>query len=248
VVKNVAGFDLPRLLVGSLGTLGLVATVTFRLHPLPEAEETVILEVPGADGVREAVRALREAQLEPAAASLLAEGGRLRLGVRFEGFGPGVAQQVERLRALAGPRGFAAERLDRAGAERFWAHHAALRSEGAIRARIAAPPSALPAVVREVVEPLRQVLGGGAALEPLLGVGTVAGEAPAPEAAAALERAREVLRARGGSLVLAEAPAAVRAALDPWGPPPGSLAVMRRLKAELDPDGRLAPGRFVGGI
>ena len=41
VVKNVAGFDLPRLLVGSLGTLGLITTVTFRLHPLPEASATV---------------------------------------------------------------------------------------------------------------------------------------------------------------------------------------------------------------
>jgi glycolate oxidase FAD binding subunit len=48
--------------------------------------------------------------------------------------------------------------------------------------------------------------------------------------------------------VVNDAPAAVRARLDAWGPAPASLPVMRRLKEQLDPEGRLAPGRFLGGI
>ncbi|HEX5634441.1 MAG TPA: hypothetical protein VFX50_14470, partial [Gemmatimonadales bacterium] len=67
-------------------------------------------------------------------------------------------------------------------------------------------------------------------------------------AAAAIEAARTVVAPGGGSLVLAEAPPALRARVDAWGPPPPALEVMRSLKRELDPDGRLAPGRFVGGI
>jgi glycolate oxidase FAD binding subunit len=62
-----------------------------------------------------------------------------------------------------------------------------------------------------------------------------------------LARLRTVAGPEGGSVVLLAAPAAVRNAVDAWGPVPG-LELMRRLKRELDPAGRLSPGRFVGGI
>jgi glycolate oxidase FAD binding subunit len=250
VVKNVAGFDLPRLFVGSLGTLGLITTATFRLHPLPEASATVAVDRPGAAQVRALVVALREAQLEPASVTLLAEGGALRLGVRFEGFGPGVRQQADRLAGLAGRAGLRPERLDEAGAAAFWGRHDALRTAGAVRVRLAAPPSALEAVVRDAVEPLLAALDGGwAALDPVVGSGVAGGTAlDLPRGLAALGQARAALEARHGSLTLAAAPAEVRAGVDAWGALPRSLEVMRRLKARLDPEGRLAPGRFVGGI
>ena len=68
--------------------------------------------------------------------------------------------------------------------------------------------------------------------------------------AAALAAARQALGALGGSVVISAAPDEVHAALDPWGAPPAApvLALMKRLKAQLDPEGRLAPGRMVGGI
>lgn len=250
VVKNVAGFDLPRLLVGSLGTLGLITTATFRLHPLPEAAATLVLARPGAAQVRALVRALRDAQVEPTSAALLADGGGLRLGLRFEGFGPGVRQQGERLAALASTAGLPCEWLDEAGAAAFWAGHDAVRTLEGVRVRLAAPPSALEAVLRDVVGPLGAALpGGGAVLDPLVGCGFAAGAADDLEAAlTGLARAREALLALRGSLVLEAAPPQVRARLDAWGPPPPSLEVMRRLKARLDPEGRLAPGRFVGGL
>jgi glycolate oxidase FAD binding subunit len=250
VVKNVAGFDLPRLMVGSLGTLGLVATVNFRLHPLPEAQATLLFPGLGADAVRSLLVAARSAQLEPAAATALSDGHALDLGVRFEGFAPGVKQQGDRLLDLAGKAGLAAERLDEPGARAFWERHARLREAGAFRARLSAPPSALPAVARDAVAPLLAALeGGGAALYPTLGLGFVRGaQASGPSAAAAVERARAALRALGGSLVLAAAPPEVRAAADAWGPPPAALALMRSLKDRLDPERRLAPGRFAGGL
>ena len=54
-------------------------------------------------------------------------------------------------------------------------------------------------------------------------------------------------RDHGGSAVVVDAPAAVKAAVDVWGPVP-ALDLMRRVKDQFDPDHRLAPGRFVGGI
>jgi glycolate oxidase FAD binding subunit len=250
VVKNVAGFDLPRLLVGSLGTLGLITSVTFRLHPLPEASTTVALERPSAGGVRALVVALRQAQLEPVSVMLLSEGGTSRLGIRFEGFGPGVRQQAERLAGLATLAGLRSEPLDAAAAAAFWARHDALRASGTVRARLAAPPSALEAVLAGALAPLAGALEDAwAAFDPAVGAGYAGGTPRHPvAAAAALASARSALEGRRGSLTLAAAPPEVRAGLDPWGAPPSSLPVMRRLKARFDPDGRLAPGRFVGGL
>lgn len=250
VVKNVAGFDLPRLFVGSLGTLGLITSVTFRLHPLPEASATATVDRPSGAQVRAVVVAIREAQLDPTSVTLLVGPGGTRLGVRFEGFGPGVRQQAERLTGLGAPLGLRFDLLDGAGAETFWARHEAARTSGSVRVRLAAPPSALEAVLDGAVGPLVGALGQGwAVLDPWAGAG-FAGGTPADTAAAvaALLRARGVQVALGGTLTMAAAPPEVRAGFDPWGAPPAAVEVMRRLKARLDPEGRLAPGRFVGGI
>jgi glycolate dehydrogenase FAD-binding subunit len=245
VVKNVAGFDLPRLLCGSLGSLALIAEVVFRLHPLPEASATVA--VPGLTPaeVRALARAALDARLDPVAMTALGEGDRFRLAVRFEGFGPGVREQAERLLALD-PR---CEALAGADEAALWARHDALRLAGDVRAKAAFPPAALEAAVR-ALEPLAATLtAGGLVLHPALGIAFVAGTLSRPEATgSAVAAARGALRPGNGSLVFAAAPAALRAVADPWGDPPPAVEVMRRLKRELDPDGRLAPGRLAGGI
>src|SRR5215468_4722777 len=94
VVKNVAGFDLPKVACGSLGTLGLVAAAAFRLHPLPEAVQTVLVPSIGPEQVVAVIAAVRAAQLEPTCAVALttsgasgaarAGAGAFDLGVRFE--------------------------------------------------------------------------------------------------------------------------------------------------------------------
>jgi len=250
VVKNVAGFDVPRLLVGSLGTLAMIGTVTFRLHPLPGAEATVLL--PGLDvpAARAMLAAIRSSHLEPAAAAAILEGGHLRLGVRFEGFGPGVTEQRQRLLAVAEHLGREAEPLEVGAASAFWARHDIIRSEGSVRFKITAPPAALAELVSAGASPLAGALRGGAAvLYPALGAAFASGAAADPAAVArAVEAARAALASLGGGVVVAAAPAELRALLDPWGPPPPGVAVMRRMKDKLDPDHRLAPGRFVGGI
>jgi glycolate oxidase FAD binding subunit len=249
VVKNVAGFDLPRLFCGSLGTLGLVAEVVFRLHPLPEASATVCFGGLSAATARSLATAVLDARLEPVAVTALSEGAAFRLALRFEGFGPGVREGTERALALGEGSGAAGERIDGEVEGALWARHDALRLRGEVRAKATFAPAALP-VVAEALRPLASALSGaGVVLYPTLGIAFATGDlGDAGAAARAVEAARATLAPANGALVLAGAPPALRALVDVWGSPPPALAVMRRLKRELDPEGRLAPGRFAGGI
>jgi glycolate oxidase FAD binding subunit len=247
VVKNVAGFDLPRLMCGSLGTLGLVAEVVFRLHPLPEASETVAVDGLAAAEVRELCVRTLAARLEPAAMAATGAAGTFRLLARFEGFAPGVAEQAERLVALLGGRRSA--RLAGGSEAEAWARHDAARTAGDVRLKAAFAPAALTPAAGALGSMGRALEGAAEVLYPSLGIAFLSGKLrDAAAAARALGEARAALRPSGGSVVLAAAPTALRALADPWGPPPPALEVMRRLKAELDPEGRLAPGRFVGGL
>lgn len=246
VVKNVAGFDLPRLLCGSLGTLGLVAEVVLRLHPLPERSATVVARRLTAAEAGAATRAVLDARLEPVAAAALPDGDRFTLAIRFEATGPGVGDALARV--LAGPMA-GGEPVEGEEEAAVWARHDLLRTSGDVRAKATFPPARLDAAVA-ALQPLRGALRGGAlVLHPALGIAFVTGALDdAAAAAGAIDAARGALLPGNGALVLAAAPAALRARVDVWGPTAAGLEVMRRLKRELDPDGRLAPGRFVGGI
>ena len=259
VVKNVAGFDLPKLMVGSLGTLGFIATVTFRLHPRPETARTVLFADLDADAVRRVVLALREAQLEPAAvAALVHEGGddlgvrfdgRFEMGVRFEGFEAGVRQQAMKLLELATRQGWGAESLGAEIARAFWARHDDARESGAgFRAKLAAQPMDLERVANGAIGSLFTALEVPRCVcYPTLGLAFVAGEIRvAGQVAAAVSAAREAVP--DGSVVLHAAPPEVRDVVDVWGPPPTALPLMKAVKQRLDPGRRLAPGRFVGGL
>ena len=231
VVKNVAGFDLPKLACGSLGTLGLIAGATFRLHPLPEMSQTVVVPGLSAADVVAIVARTRAAQLEPSALAALRGRSGYDLALCFEGFGKGVQQQVARLRQLA-----PSARED----DGIWASHDAVRTGGPLRVKVAALGTRL-AEVDKALSPL--------ALDfvwyPTLGLGFASGTARG-EAASLVADARAQLTRRGGSLVVHAAPAGLR--VDAWGPPPAGFALMQRLKDNFDPGRRLNPGRFVGGL
>jgi glycolate oxidase FAD binding subunit len=242
VVKNVAGFDLPKVACGSLGTLGMIAAAAFRLHPLPEQATTVLAGALRPEQVVALVAAARAAQLEPTCVVALGTGASFDLALRFEGFGRGVDHQVARMVDIARATGAPAEPLADDAAAVFWRRHDAVRTAGPLRMRVAALPTQLPAVAGWLAGL------GTLAWYATLGLGIAAGAvASGAAAAAAVITARAALASGGGSLVIEDAPAAL-AGVDPWGPPPASFPVMQRLKRRFDPDGRLNPGRFVGGL
>lgn len=254
VVKNVAGFDLPKLMTGSLGTLGLISSATFRLHPLPETEAIVLVRGLSATEVRRFWARVMEASLEPASVIALSRGGpgmdHFDVELRFEGFEAGAAEQRARCEALGGEAGGECGVPDPATARSFRAAHDAVRTAQAFRARIAAPRSAIETISANLLPPLIGTLGApGFAWYPGLGLGFVSGSPADPASATtAVLAAREGLERLGGSFVLEAATPEVRDRVEVWGVPPSSIAVMRALKERFDPAGHLAPGRFVGGI
>jgi glycolate oxidase FAD binding subunit len=251
VVKNVAGFDLPKVVAGSLGTLGLIAEVTLRLHPLPELGASFRSSGLDAKQVVQAMLGLRRAQLEPSSVVALRDAhGRFELGVRLEGFRQGVERDAARLLELAELAGTSRpERLSEELAASYWQRAETPRTSCSLRLRISALPTQLPNV-HTWLEPLFAVLEGARFVwYATLGIGFVAGDPGEPrQVAAALAGARGAAVWAGGSLVVDAAPSTVRAEIDAWGPLPSAFPVMRELKQRFDPERRLNPGRFVGGL
>jgi glycolate oxidase FAD binding subunit len=97
VVKNVAGYDLGKLVCGSRGRLALIGRVSLRLHPLPAAAATVVVETEDAAAVAAAL--LASSHIVPSALDVLHPG---RVAVLFEGGEAAVAAQVETARKLVG--------------------------------------------------------------------------------------------------------------------------------------------------
>ena len=251
VVKTVAGFDLPKLAVGSLGTLGMILGATFRVHPEPETSATVFAAGLSAAAVREMIVGLRDAQLEPAATAALGSRGRYALGVRFEGFSAGVAQQRARFVEHASARGAGCEWLDVKSAARFWSEHDAARLAGDAGVKVSGLPATLGTLLPDIAQHFDDALQGAKVCwYPSLGLAFVTGAVTDPAAlAAALATARASLAKEHGFAIVERAPAAARALLgDPWGPRLPAHGLMQLVKSRFDPEGRMNPGRFLGSV
>ena len=259
VVKNVAGYDLAKLFCGSLGTLGMVAEVIFRLHPVPAAAAVVTVALDAPERVGQATRRLLRSALEPSAIELKLDewGWPGRLTVVFEGIRPGVDAQAAAAAELLGQVGEAAvagpgetdAALSQLGALPFE------KAELAFKATC--PPAELPAVLGDLGGG-RQREGGSVSAHAGTGIlwlasGAREGDLRAdnpflPELVRWIAEAREGLAARGGSLVVVKAPLHLKRQVDVWGPAGDALGLMRRVKERFDPERRMSPGRFVGGI
>jgi glycolate oxidase FAD binding subunit len=245
VVKNVAGYDLGKLLVGSFGTLGVVTEAVFRLHPRSAARRLVTAPFERPEEAQQLVQSVVQAQVTPAAVEVdLPAEGPGTVQVLLEGIEAGVAGRAATTRQLLGS---AAEESDLpsdwgefpwAGPRLGWtALKATFALSGLARVLTTARAAGADAGVR------LHLRGSG-------GAGVLYGGAPDADPAGVrqvVDRLRPECAALGGALVVLDAPREVKAAVDTWGPV-AALDLMRRVKHQFDPERRLAPGRFVGGI
>lgn len=251
VVKNVSGFDLMKLYIGSAGTLAVIASANFKLLPMARASATLACAFPSLEAAFACIDALHASQLVPTACELSNCGwmpeGDLRLALLVEG----LPAAVERHRAEFGRMALAAgaietRALEPSDAQAVWARIGDFPRAGAgdMLLRVACLPSQLAAAI-----------GAVGALAARFGLrlrytaralsGVVYARVDGGDLSAWLHALRDAL------------PAANLALLDPagisggapetlgLGQPPEGLAVMRRIKSEFDPKGLLNPGRFL---
>jgi glycolate oxidase FAD binding subunit len=252
VVKNVAGFDLPKLMVGSLGTLAAIATVTFRLYPVPQSTRAAVLRFEHEAAIGDALRALVACRLEPESVALYNDRA---LVVTVVGTNAGVAEQMRTLLEQIAPEaGADAAELTELERESYEQRERAVRRDGPWRLRVIAPPSEPVATVANVMpaSPLAVPVA-----YPLLGVALHAfseatfagGDDAAPDWHVRGLRDTVAAETHGRAHVVFDAmPDSARGLVDAWGPPPPSFAMMRTLKDKFDPYGLCNPGRFIGGI
>lgn len=260
VVKNVAGYDLPKLFTGSLGTLGVIVSATFRLYPLAAVSRTVVVSAESPVALCALALRLTAAQVVPSAIDVFGPGATL--AVRFEtGSEEAAEDQMTVLRALAGDLAGELQVLadDDATGERgetdLWReadHTIEPWPEEEDGTALLLKASLLPTEVGGWLEHLLVVAQGvGLAVRYRAHAGHGIVYARLAGAAEALPGAVRALRAAAsatrGSLVVQEAAPEVATQLDLWGPV-HALDVMRQMKARFDPQSTLNPGRFVGGI
>jgi glycolate oxidase FAD binding subunit len=245
VVKNVAGYDLGKLLAGSAGTLALITEATFRLHPLPAARAYVTAEYASAPIACDAVAAAANSPLVASAVELSrpAPGGPIRVGALLEGSSEGVAARALRMAGLLGPASTSPE-------PPAWWRGAPEAPAGATLIRVSCWVSALPAVL-DAVEVAARDADVSAAIDGPAGAGVLYLRldpgVPAETSAGFARVLRAALAGQRGGVVVLAAPAAVREALAGYGGMTGtvpSLALMRAVKDQFDPGHRMAPGRF----
>jgi glycolate oxidase FAD binding subunit len=262
VVKNVAGYDLPKLFVGSYGTLGVIVEATLKLRPLPDEERFVAA---GFDGIKDAgaaARATATADVIPTAIELLDGDAGRALGlpgawlcVGFDGLAEQVeweCRELERLVTAFGARNV--QTLPRGAWSRLGSAARDAFAEAASVMRFSVLPTHVPDVIGEGAGAAR-ARGFVSAWSAHAGVGIVTAalaSVGAPREMAALAATlgdwREIAHANGGYATLEWAPLAVKAAVPVWDDPGAALRIMQRIKSQVDPRNILNPGRVVAGI
>jgi len=245
VVKNVAGYDLPKLATGALGTLGVITRAVFRLHPLPHNQRSFTFETRDLTDANRVMLAVQDSKLAyTGLQARYSEGRTPAVDVRFEGTDAGIAAQTETLRKLAAPAAEAAT------SDVVWQARQELWSsaEAAAIAKI----SVLPASVAETCGRIRHLADSlgvqWRAVVQGTGLGWLRLEASSTNAIhQVLHTLRPEFEKVEGSLVVLHRPAAMPA-IDAWGSGGDAFPLMLSVKQQLDPRGTLNPGRFVEGI
>jgi glycolate oxidase FAD binding subunit len=260
VVKNVTGYDIPKLHVGALGTLGVVVEAHLRLHPRPAAERSWVFGFESPEAALEAALAVRDTPVVLSRCQLLTVGALRGLGesappgaalaVTIGSVPEGVQAQGDRVGEICGRTGSAG--IEVPEADTWWREVANLSwpddPTASVSLRIGTRPTDTVKAVRVVEAAAAGATGLRVMADVATGVVQATVSVAGGRAAALVARVRDGLGPIGGTCVVECTPPEAHPGLDVWGDIGPALEPMRRLKRELDPAGVLNPGRYVGGL
>jgi glycolate oxidase FAD binding subunit len=249
VVKNVAGYDLPKLVTGAFGSLGVITRAVFRLHPLPRFARTfTCLARSFLPEAQRLVLSVQDSQLAHSALQVrcIEDSPEPKIDILFEGSEAGIAAQATAFKSLvaSAPIVEADPPVWNARQELY----SIAKSEPSTST--VAKFSTLPSAIESALGTLRSVAASHVGCDVVVqatGTGHVLLRGEPATVASALKGFRSELERNGGSLAVRQRPAEL-ASLDAWGNAGDALPLMRAVKHQLDPRGTLNPGRFVGGI
>ncbi len=250
VVKNVSGFDLPRVYHGSMGTLGVILSANFKVLPLPRTEATMLTRCAS---LQEAGQGAQSFRREGAPAAALEAGwfeDAWFIAARFTGRDPSVNAGVARAAALLPGE---QSHLDQAASAAWWKRYQEARSltvgpdEVVIRSTVR--PRETSTLAEGVAKALPIAGGTLTFLGASVGLGTVITRLSLTGGSAdRLGELQTILLGLADNVTIMAAPSAWKAGLDVWGATPQTLDVMRAMKDQFDPHRVLNPGRFAGHL
>jgi glycolate dehydrogenase FAD-binding subunit len=247
VVKNVAGYDMNKLYVGSFGTLAVLTQLTFKLRPLPEKISTVLIRCRSIQQARDAANLVLGPEMQPASVFLvrgLETCSETTMAVRFVDSERAVDHQFSLLNSAL-EQSIAIEVLTRENADSLWAAIADVDRDRSIAVRASVRMSAAASLFEEALSIEPSCI---AAADLGVGVVRLAFDANGEEGVQTINRVRAIAERLGGSLFIEKAPIAIKRGLDVWGVVGPAGKLMIGLKEKFDPDSILNPGRFVCGI
>lgn len=256
VVKNVAGYDLMKLFTGSYGTLGIIGQVTFRVYPIPDASQTVVLT--GSSGaIAQATAALLGSALRPTQVDLLSASivRQLELGTgvglvtRIQNLEISVQKQVDQLVAIAQRLGLQSHLRSADEEDSLWKQLRELIESSPTLSSITCKIGVVPSNTVSTLDALLAELPPSAwgIIHAASGLGILhVGDRPVE--IQTLLNLRTQCEAQGGFLTVLSAPVSLKQHLDVWGYPGNAMSLMTGIKQQFDSQHLLSPGRFVGGI
>lgn len=258
VVKNVAGYDLPKLFTGALGTLGVVVEASFRVYPRPPLSGTVLVAADSFEPLCQLALGISARPLAPTAMDLFDGGantaGRYRLAVRFESqVEAAIADQTHTCVALAGEMGLKGSMVAEEQERDIWSFaNPQLQPASPTALHVLVKASLLPSDIGRwlaVMETTYARCHIGGSWRAHAGHGLISARLTGERVAlvAALEELREAAHTRRGTLVVTSSPPELAEHFDVWGSSP-ALELMRTVKARYDPLNTLNPGRFIGRL
>jgi glycolate oxidase FAD binding subunit len=246
VVKNVAGYDLPKLFTGSFGTLGVITQATFRLYPIPRASRTLRFAAPSTATFTRCLSALADCEGIATGAQIEMDQESIHVSILVEGIQGAIDTKADRIIRAVSQAG--CTRVEpspdcwRAGESLFEDPNACISKTSLL-------PSHWPGFCQRIREVSRESGLVPKLIAQAVGVGLVSLSSPEPHRLPlAITTVRRELANLSGSLTLLRCPTPLKRQLDVWPDPGDALALMRRIKAQFDPRNTLSPGRFVGGI